>query len=103
MLPSIFSHCNAGFELLAKGKGLKGVEPFVHMESGFGIFLSRADFSNQLVKNSGYIIMLRLDDDLYLESWEEQVRGQDFAPFEIWKVFLKAPRVTSSLHAVRRT
>ena len=47
--------------------------------------------------------MLRLDDDLYLESWEEQVRGQDFAPFEIWKVFLKAPRVTSSLHAVRRT
>ena len=70
------------------------------MESGFGISLSRADFSNQTVMNSGYIIMLRLDDDLYLESWEEQVRGQDFAPFEIWKVFLKAPRVTSSLHAM---
>ena len=73
------------------------------MESGFGISLSGANFSNQMVKNSDYIIMLRLDDVLYLESWEEQVRGPDFAPFEIRKVFLKAPRVTSSLHAMRRT
>ena len=103
MIPSIFSHCNAVFELLVKGKGLKVVEPFVHMESGFGISLSGANFSNQMVKNSDYIIMLRLDDVLYLESWEEQVRGQDFSPFEIRKVFLKAPRVTSSLHAMRRT
>ena len=52
MLPSIFSHYNAGFEMLAKGKGLKGVKPFVHMESGFGNSLSGANFSNQMVKNS---------------------------------------------------
>ena len=75
----------------AVSKGLKIVEPFVHKESGFGVSLN---FSTQEVEKAGEDSnILRLQDVLYLEGWNDQIRGQGFAPFASWKVFLKsAPR-----------
>ena len=78
----------------AVSKGLKVVEPFVYPGSSFGISLKRDRWSDRKAKKTGKDSdMVRLRDVLNLHSWEEQIRGHGYAPFESWKVFLmSAPR-----------
>ena len=71
----------------AVSEALVIVEPFVSRGSHFGVTLSTLRSGQKVKEPEEDINKLRLRDVLNLKSWEEQIRGRDYALMKSWETF----------------